>query len=271
MRVTTIAGCLVLGLTVLATAPAPGYQRPPPNLAQLTPEIPTIRRLAVSYEGNEGLRQDFRLGLVQPTAMASADFDADGVQDLVCGHVGVENSAVALHRGNIDSIFPHSPAARQRKAEGAFTDAPFLSPALLFTVPGRPDFLAAGDFCPNRGWRLDEALSAGPERAAAVYGDLLTELSRKDLSAVNVELPLSDAGEPIVKCGPNLHGPPEAVDGVTAGLFDVALLANNHMLDFGASVLLETMELLRSHGLEVVGAGDLGPRGPPTGNQYFVG
>jgi hypothetical protein len=46
----------------------------------------------------------------------------------------------------VDAIYPNSPQAQQRKAEGTFTDMPFLSPARVFALPVVPDFLGAGDF-----------------------------------------------------------------------------------------------------------------------------
>src|SRR5260370_34956077 len=53
--------------------------------------------------------------LNEPTALASADFDEDGTPDLIAGYRGASGGIVALHRGNVDSIFPNSPDAKQRK------------------------------------------------------------------------------------------------------------------------------------------------------------
>lgn len=79
----------------------------------------------------------------QPLSIATADFDEDGMPDIV---IGYENGAASFMRGNIDALFPNAPEAQARKAKGEFTDASFLSPTKVFTLPAKADFLAAGDF-----------------------------------------------------------------------------------------------------------------------------
>jgi len=79
----------------------------------------------------------------QPLSIAAADFDEDGMPDIV---IGYENGAASFMRGNVDALFPNAPEAQARKAKGEFTDASFLSPAKVFTLPAKADFLAAGDF-----------------------------------------------------------------------------------------------------------------------------
>src|SRR5262245_60088568 len=91
-------------------------------------------------------RSAVELGVTQPLALAAGDFDEDGVPDLVCGYEGPGGGLLTLHRGNGDALYPHSPEAQQRKAEGTFTDSPFLSPARVFDVPEVPEFLGTGDF-----------------------------------------------------------------------------------------------------------------------------
>ncbi|MCC7147033.1 MAG: CapA family protein [Phycisphaeraceae bacterium] len=115
--------------------------------------------------------------------------------------------------------------------------------------------LATGDICPTQKWKLDESFSRGIDQARKVYGDMLGELARKDFSVANLELPLSTAGEPIVKDGPALRGPPAAIDGVLAGGFDAVTLANNHTLDFGPQALADTIQLAKERGLTVFGVG----------------
>jgi len=117
-------------------------------------------------------------------------------------------------------------------------------------------FLAVGDICPARGRKYDEIFTAGPEAIEAAYGDVIEELRDKDLSLANLELALSERGEPIIKCGPNLIGPPEAIEGVKFGGFDVLKMANNHTLDFGEQALADTIELVRDNGMKVLGTGE---------------
>src|ERR1051326_1196673 len=74
------------------------------------------------------------LAAAQPLALAAGDFDEDGVPDLLSAYHSPSGSLIVLHRGNVDAIYPNTREAEQRKARGEFTDAPFLSPALVFEV-----------------------------------------------------------------------------------------------------------------------------------------
>jgi len=113
----------------------------------------------------------------QPISAASGDFDGDGVPDLVCGFTGAGNHFVALHRGNIDSIFPHRPEARARRAAGTGFDEPFHAATTVRSVPVRPDFLATGDFDGDGPWdvvlasREGTALYLLPGDGSGGFGD----------------------------------------------------------------------------------------------------
>lgn len=104
------------------------------------------RDVLTSYSGPPALTVALQNNLAQPLALASADFDEDGVPDLICGYAHSGSGIITWTRGNVDSIYPNSPEAQQRKAAGEFTDAPFLSPALVLDVPQPADFIATGDF-----------------------------------------------------------------------------------------------------------------------------
>ncbi len=129
-----------------STPPPARYEHPTPHAGGLSFELATPRTLAAAYEGREELRRELELDLARSTALASGDFDGDGIDDLVCGYSGSEGGIVTLHRGNADAIFPHTPEARTRRALGTFTDEPFLSPARIYPSPGGADFIGTGDF-----------------------------------------------------------------------------------------------------------------------------
>lgn len=78
-----------------------------------------------------------------PTVFASADFNEDGVQDLVAGTNG---NQISVWQGNVDSIYPNSPQAQTRRAEGVFNEQPFYSFATNFNLPETPGFIGGGDF-----------------------------------------------------------------------------------------------------------------------------
>ncbi len=75
-----------------------------------------------------------------------ADFDEDGTPDLVCGFASGEAGVLTLQRGNVDSIFPDTPAATRRRVEGSFVDSPFFPEARPTPIDHKPDFVQAGDF-----------------------------------------------------------------------------------------------------------------------------
>src|SRR5436309_1474519 len=139
---------------------------PPAKLARLSETVsihaagrgnPTINLsdghdLLTSYLGPDELRQALERNLAEPLSLASADFDEDGVPDLISGYAYNGRGIITLLRGNVDSIYPNAPEAKERKANGTFTDAPFLSPAQVFSAPVAADFVGAGDFDSDSHW-----------------------------------------------------------------------------------------------------------------------
>jgi poly-gamma-glutamate capsule biosynthesis protein CapA/YwtB (metallophosphatase superfamily) len=114
----------------------------------------------------------------------------------------------------------------------------------------RTSILVASDWAPIRAF--DQPMRLRPE---ALYGDLLPVLRGADLRIVNLECPLTDADKPVWKSGAVFKGAPEHVGGLTVVPFDVACLANNHVLDYGAAGLRETLRVLDRHDVQTVGAG----------------
>ena len=77
-----------------------------------------------------------------------------------------------------------------------------------------------------------------------------------DYSVCNFEAPVDGCGQP----RPNNPGNPinqrkETIDGLKSQGFNLLLLANNHMMDYGADALTATLEKARKNGLETLGAG----------------
>ena len=104
------------------------------------------RDVLASYVGPEDLREALGQNRAEPRSLASADFDEDGVPDLVSGYAYDGKGIVTLLPGNLDFIYPNSPEAQQRRVSGALTGSPFSSPARIFTMPVAADFVGAGDF-----------------------------------------------------------------------------------------------------------------------------
>lgn len=111
--------------------------------------------------------------------------------------------------------------------------------------------IIAGDMCLDR--RIEEL--SKKDKFDQIYNNVTSELDNKDLSIVNLECPITNRTNPIDKTGPKLKAGPETIQNLTYGLFDVATLANNHILDQGEHGLIETMGYLSGAGIKTVGAG----------------
>ena len=155
--------------------------------------------LLTSYKGPNELQHALEQNLAEPRSLAAADFDEDGVPDLVSGYAYAGRGIVTVHRGNVDSIYPNAPEAQARKANNTFTDAPFLSPALAVEVAAPADFLGAGDFDADGHWDIvvasrgssslhflsgDGKGSFAPEKEVSLDGNLTAfttgEINRRD-------------------------------------------------------------------------------------------
>jgi poly-gamma-glutamate capsule biosynthesis protein CapA/YwtB (metallophosphatase superfamily) len=110
--------------------------------------------------------------------------------------------------------------------------------------------LVASDWAPIRGF--DPIVRANPE---SVYGDMLPVLRGADVRIVNCECALTVANKPVWKSGAVFKGAPEHVAGLAVVPFDVACLANNHVLDHDLSGFRETLRVLHRNGIRTVGAG----------------
>lgn len=115
------------------------------------------------------------------------------------------------------------------------------------------EIMVSGDLCPTG--RGQELIKAGKSKDIAL--EIAPVTATSDLSIVQFESPLVAKGEgvKIAKTGPNLKAIPESVELLKAFGFDVALLANNHTGDFGATGVTGTIRRLKAAGLKTVGAG----------------
>ena len=119
------------------------------------------REMLTAYVGRVELQRALEQNLAEPLSLASADFNEDGVPDLVSGYSYNGQGIVTLLLGNVDSIYPNAPDAQHRRANATFTDAPFLSPARVFAGPVAADFIGAGDFDADGHWDIVSASRLG--------------------------------------------------------------------------------------------------------------
>jgi poly-gamma-glutamate synthesis protein (capsule biosynthesis protein) len=109
----------------------------------------------------------------------------------------------------------------------------------------------AGDTMLGR--KVAEALGRGP--AQSLVDPELAEIVRDaDLVVLNLECCISERGEPAAKRF-TFRAPPAAVETLAYLGVDCVSLANNHVLDYGTTALLDTFEHLRAAGIAWAGAG----------------
>lgn len=81
-------------------------------------------------------------------------------------------------------------------------------------------------------------------------------IREQDFSICNFEAPIEGTGVKFPKAGPNISQKKETIEILKKSGFDLLLLANNHMYDYGREGMLHTISVAKSHKLEVIGAGD---------------
>lgn len=89
-----------------------------------------------------------------------------------------------------------------------------------------------------------------------IWGDALNEFERfaPDIRIVNLETSITTSGDCEPK-GINYRSHPANTPCLTTAKIDCCVLANNHVLDWGRSGLVETLSSLRGYGLKTAGAG----------------
>lgn len=111
--------------------------------------------------------------------------------------------------------------------------------------------LVTGDLCPTAD--VERKLMQG--QGEEIFGDVLSKLHDKDISIANLELALTNGGDPIDKCGPNIRANPAIMPELMKAGFDVYSVANNHARDWGDESFLETLSHIEKAGAKHAGGG----------------
>ena len=117
--------------------------------------------LPPAYGAALEVRRSSEEGSTQACALDSADFDEDGMPDLIVGYSRPGGGFLSLHRGNLASVYANDPQAQRHEASA------FLAPTRLFELNGAPDFLAAGDF--NADGHSDVVAAAHSSKALSLF------------------------------------------------------------------------------------------------------
>lgn len=101
----------------------------------------------------------------------------------------------------------------------------------------------------------DCVIPQGVERSP--FGaSFVSRLRDADLSILNLEAPVTDEPRPLRKSGPHKHTSSRTPEFLAEAGVDAVTLANNHIMDYGSTGLLETMQSCVAADIQTVGAGE---------------
>lgn len=88
-----------------------------------------------------------------------------------------------------------------------------------------------------------------------VFNDFQELFNESDLNIINLEVPLTNSSDKILKSGKNIKGPTFAAKSLKESRIDIVSLANNHMGDFSDEGVIDTINNCKINNLKFVGAG----------------
>ncbi len=133
------------------------------------------------------------------------------------------------------------------------TPAPTPSPTpepLNITICFAGDVSLADDAVTIEQWE-----SSGQDLSQCISPELLDIMNKADVMCINNEFTFSTRGEPMVGKAYTFRANPERVSLLLEMGVDLALLANNHVYDYGKDSILDTFTTLEDAGISYFGAG----------------
>lgn len=116
----------------------------------------------------------------------------------------------------------------------------------------KKSILIAGDY--HTYGAFDTLIKANPSHN--VFTDAFEQLCQSsDLSIFNLEDPITDNRNGILKHGPHGVGSPLSIKPLAKAGFKLATFATNHTYDMGDSGITDTLEVCKSNGIDVMGGG----------------
>lgn len=156
---------------------------------------------------------------------------------------------------------PKETAARPgSRYAGELSDEEYMRDNRIFPWEGREEDIATfgfvGDFLLDDEYAIMANLS---RRGAAIENGisepLLARMREMDVLVANNEFPFTDRGIPTEEKTFTFRADTDAVSYLHDMGVDAAVLANNHIYDFGEVGLLDTLDTLGNAGIPAVGAG----------------
>ncbi len=111
--------------------------------------------------------------------------------------------------------------------------------------------LFTGDFCPHQ--RIEKLVLDG--KSQEVFKNIKDEFEGNDLNVVDLECPLTLSNYTIEKTGPHQKAHPKTIELLKEINVGLVAMANNHILDYGADALIETLALCKDNDISTIGAG----------------
>lgn len=105
---------------------------------------------------------------------------------------------------------------------------------------------------------FDEQLAQGHSRDELYdlyFRGVHDVLDRADIAIVNLECPFTDRGDKLQK-NFNFRARPEMIEVLKRGSIDAVTVANNHAMDYGATGMNDTRQILETAGIGHFGTGD---------------
>lgn len=91
-----------------------------------------------------------------------------------------------------------------------------------------------------------------------ILGSKLNDIwNEADYKIFNLEAPITNCNNKIKKCGPHLKISPQAINGIKSMNPTLILLANNHIMDYGETGLIDTINILEKKKINYIGAGKI--------------
>ena len=110
--------------------------------------------------------------------------------------------------------------------------------------------LIGGDFFPGRG--TEKYVINNPD---LIWGDSIEIFNSCDYIIINLEAPVTEESNKIIKTGPHLKVPSLTLKSLNRLNINAVTLANNHIRDYGDKGVLDTLDSCKSYNIEYVGAG----------------
>lgn len=111
--------------------------------------------------------------------------------------------------------------------------------------------LITGDYCPIG--RNKKTIENGDY--TSFFGEFKNVVDSVDYAVTNLESPITSSQNLLLKSGPNIKGPIDGVLPLKMIGFNLATLANNHILDYQEKGVSDTLEFCAKNNIATVGAG----------------